>query len=136
MDHHEQHHQHHQKEREEKKKEQKEYERQQEKNLLPTPGGQASFAVLLFQDLAVIPLLLVLGMLTPEHAQSSFDWTSLAKALGMIVALIVGGRLLLRPVLRYVANTRTTWRPWRSDFSANRPCGKRPDDTGPFTRKG
>jgi Kef-type K+ transport system membrane component KefB len=30
-----------------------------EKNLLQTPGGQASFAVLLFQDLAVIPLLLV-----------------------------------------------------------------------------
>src|SRR5439155_742786 len=33
-----------------------------EKNLLPTPGGQASFAVLLFQDLAVIPLLLVVGL--------------------------------------------------------------------------
>src|SRR3954464_5859530 len=31
-----------------------------EKNLLATPGGQASFAVLLFQDLAVVPLLLVL----------------------------------------------------------------------------
>src|SRR3954468_20992768 len=32
-----------------------------EKNLLPTPGGQASFAVLLFQDLAVIPILIVLA---------------------------------------------------------------------------
>src|SRR5216110_2566604 len=47
-----------------------------EKNLLPTPGGQASFAVLLFQDLAMIAL------------------------------LIVAGRLLVRPVLRYVAETR------------------------------
>ena len=33
-----------------------------EKNLLQTPGGQASFAVLLFQDLAVIPLLLVIAV--------------------------------------------------------------------------
>src|SRR5882672_6790001 len=38
----------------------------QEKNLLPTPGGQASFSVLLFQDLAVIPLLLLLGFLGGE----------------------------------------------------------------------
>src|SRR5438477_4875755 len=74
----------------------------QEKNLLPTPGGQASFAVLLFQDLAVIPLLLVLGLLQSNKNNNSLDWAAAAAAVGMIVGLIVAGRLLLRPVLRYI----------------------------------
>jgi monovalent cation:proton antiporter-2 (CPA2) family protein len=72
-----------------------------EKNLLATPGGQASFAVLLFQDLAVIPLLLVLGEMGGEASQ--LNW---AKAIGMIALLIAAGRLLVRPVLRYVAEAR------------------------------
>src|SRR5438445_8580468 len=75
-----------------------------EKNLLPTPGGQASFAVLLFQDLAVIPLLLVVGLVGGEAEM--LKWADAAKALGMIALLIVAGRLLVRPVLRYVAETR------------------------------
>jgi len=78
----------------------------QEKSLLPTPGGQASFSVLLFQDLAVIPLMLLLGLMQSDRSTSGPDWIATASALGMIGALIVGGRLLLRPVLRYVANTR------------------------------
>jgi monovalent cation:proton antiporter-2 (CPA2) family protein len=77
----------------------------QEKNLLPTPGGQASFSVLLFQDMAVIPLILVLGLLSSTNTQNNFEWTALAKAIGSIVLLIVAGRYLLRPVLRYIANT-------------------------------
>src|SRR5947209_16820188 len=75
-----------------------------EKNLLPTPGGQASFAVLLFQDLAVIPLLLVVGLIGGEAEM--LKWADAAKAIGMIALLIVAGRLLVRPVLRYVAETR------------------------------
>jgi monovalent cation:proton antiporter-2 (CPA2) family protein len=78
----------------------------QEKNLLPTPGGQASFAVLLFQDLAVIPMILVLGFMSPGKSTGAFDWLAVASAVGMIAGIIVAGRLLLRPVLRYVANTR------------------------------
>jgi glutathione-regulated potassium-efflux system protein KefB len=77
----------------------------QEKGLLPTPGGQASFSVLLFQDLAVIPLLLFLNFFSVE-AKASFDWTAPAKGIAAIVLVIAGGRLLLRPVLRYIANTR------------------------------
>ena len=77
----------------------------QEKNLLPTPGGQASFSVLLFQDLAVIPLMLVLSMLTPGKGQG-VDFATVGKGLAAIVLVIVAGRTLLRPVLRYVANTR------------------------------
>lgn len=75
-----------------------------ERNLLPTPGGQASFAVLLFQDLAVIPLLLVLAFLGGEA--DTFRWTDAAKAVGFIVALIAAGRVLVRPLLRWVAGTR------------------------------
>jgi monovalent cation:proton antiporter-2 (CPA2) family protein len=74
-----------------------------EKNLLPTPGGQASFAVLLFQDLAVIPILLVVGLLGGEA--QSFRWSDAAKAVGFIVALIAVGRLLVRPALRFMAET-------------------------------
>ena len=78
----------------------------QEKNLLPTPGGQASFAVLLFQDLAVIPLMLVLSLMAPGHAgNEGFDLAAAVRAVGLIVILIVAGRFLLRPLLRYVANT-------------------------------
>jgi monovalent cation:proton antiporter-2 (CPA2) family protein len=76
----------------------------QEKNLLATPGGQASFSVLLFQDLAVIPLLLVVGLLASGKA--SLDWIKVATAVGLIVLIIAGGRFVLRPVLRVIAGTR------------------------------
>jgi monovalent cation:proton antiporter-2 (CPA2) family protein len=76
-----------------------------EKSLLPTPGGQASFSVLLFQDIAVIPLMLILGMLSTTGDAHAFDWRASAKAVGLIAILIVAGRLLLRPLLRYIAQT-------------------------------
>ena len=75
-----------------------------EKNLLPTVGGQKSFAVLLFQDLAVIPLLLAVGFLGGEA--NRFGWGEALKAVGFIAALILAGRVLVRPLLRYVAATR------------------------------
>jgi glutathione-regulated potassium-efflux system protein KefB len=75
----------------------------QEKNLLSSPGGQAGFSVLLFQDLAVIPLLLTVGLLNHE---TTLDWRSAATGIGLIAALFTGGRLLLRPALRYIANAR------------------------------
>jgi monovalent cation:proton antiporter-2 (CPA2) family protein len=75
-----------------------------EKNLLQTPGGQASFAVLLFQDLAVIPLLLAIGVM--GGAAESFESVDLVKAIAMIAAMILAGRVLVRPVLRYVAEAR------------------------------
>jgi voltage-gated potassium channel Kch len=76
-----------------------------EKNLLGTPGGQASFAVLLFQDLAVVPLLIVLGLLSGDGGEE-LSWMGAATALGMIALLIAAGRFLVRPLLRYVAETR------------------------------
>jgi len=76
----------------------------QEKNLLATPGGQAGFSVLLFQDLAVIPLLLGVGLL--GEGKSALDWRAAAAGVGLIAALITGGRFLLRPALRVIAGTR------------------------------
>jgi monovalent cation:proton antiporter-2 (CPA2) family protein len=76
-----------------------------EKKLLGTPGGQASFAVLLFQDLAVVPLLIVLGLLAGDGSDQ-ISWGRAATALGMIALLITAGRFLVRPLLRYIAETR------------------------------
>jgi monovalent cation:proton antiporter-2 (CPA2) family protein len=76
----------------------------QEKHLLATPGGKASFSVLLFQDLAVVPMLLALSLLGEPRA--ALDWGAVAKAVALIVALIAAGRFLLRPLLRYIADAR------------------------------
>jgi monovalent cation:proton antiporter-2 (CPA2) family protein len=76
----------------------------QERNLLATPGGQAGFSVLLFQDLAVIPLLLIVGLLT--EGKSSLDWRAAAAGVGLIATLITGGRFVLRPALRFIAATK------------------------------
>jgi len=79
-----------------------------ERNLLPTPAGHSGFSVLLFQDIAVIPMLAViplLGVSTADEASSGFDWLALLQAIGVIVLIIVGGRYALRPVLRLVAAT-------------------------------
>jgi glutathione-regulated potassium-efflux system ancillary protein KefC len=78
-----------------------------EKNLLPTPAGHSGFSVLLFQDIAVIPMLAVIPLLTTNEADaaSSFDWLALIEALGVIILIVVGGRFLLLPVLRLIAAT-------------------------------
>jgi len=76
----------------------------QEKNLLSTPGGQAGFSVLLFQDLAVIPLLLTVALL--GEGKAALDWRAAAVAVGLIAAVITGGRFLLRPALRTIAETK------------------------------
>ena len=75
-----------------------------ERKLLNTDGGRLSFAVLLFQDIAVIPLMLLLAFLVPGE-RTGIELSTAAKALAVIVVLIVAGRFLLRPILRYVANT-------------------------------
>ncbi len=79
-----------------------------EKNLLSTPAGHSGFSVLLFQDIAVIPMLAViplLGASAVDVATTGFDWVALLEALGVIVLIVVGGRFALRPVLRLIAAT-------------------------------
>jgi len=79
-----------------------------ERGLVKSVPGESAFAVSLFQDLAVIPMLLVLGLMAPgggDAGGTHFGWTEGAIALGLIAAMVLGGRLLLRPVLRLVAGT-------------------------------
>jgi len=79
-----------------------------ERNLLPTPAGHSGFSVLLFQDIAVIPMLAViplLGVASVDEANSGFDWLALLQAIGVIALIVVGGRFALRPVLRLIAAT-------------------------------
>ncbi len=77
-----------------------------ERNLLGAPVGRTAFGILLFQDIAAIPLLAVVPLLAArdgEHTGS--DTGGLLLALSAIFAVIVIGRFLTRPVLRLLART-------------------------------
>jgi glutathione-regulated potassium-efflux system ancillary protein KefC len=77
-----------------------------ERNLLPTPLGQAGFAILLFQDIAAIPMIAlvpVLGVAT--GAAPGGHWLAALKVVAVLAALVLAGRYLVRPVLRMIART-------------------------------
>ena len=76
-----------------------------EKKQLTTTHGRAAFAILLFQDLAVIPLIAILPMFGAV-AGEGFGLGNFAIAFATIGGLIIGGHYLLRPVLRIAARTR------------------------------
>ncbi|BBM01339.1 potassium transporter [Microbulbifer sp. GL-2] len=81
-----------------------------EKGLLKTQGGRSAFAVLLFQDIAVIPILALLPLLagTPAeaHASGLSGWQYAAAVIGTIAAFAIAGRYLLGPLLRLVAGSQ------------------------------
>jgi monovalent cation:proton antiporter-2 (CPA2) family protein len=86
-----------------------------EKGLLTSKGGQTSFSVLLFQDLAVIPILAILPLLavsggavlaSPAHAGDIAPWQRALLVVGVVTAIVAGGRFLIRPVFRYLARVR------------------------------
>ena len=77
-----------------------------ERGALATQGGQAGFAILLFQDLAVIPMLAVLPLLGTAGGWSGFTWQGLGFAVAAIVGTLVLGHFLARPVFRHIARTR------------------------------
>jgi len=77
-----------------------------ERGALGTQGGQASFAILLFQDLAVIPMLAILPLLGTEGGWSGFSWQGVGFALAVIVGTLVLGHFIARPVFRHIARTR------------------------------
>ena len=76
-----------------------------EKKMLSSPGGQASFATLLFQDLSVIPLFMLLALIAPDTTESAFDLWAVGKAIGVIAAIIFASRIVLRPMMRIIAQT-------------------------------
>jgi CPA2 family monovalent cation:H+ antiporter-2 len=89
----------------------------QEKGWMRTRGGEGAFAVLLFQDIAVIPMLALFPLLAPgggaapdaEHANLVAGlpaWGRTLAVLAAVAAIVLGGRLLLRPAFRIIAGTR------------------------------
>lgn len=92
-----------------------------EKGLMKSDGGQASFSVLLFQDIAFIPMLAIIPLLAiPETAQLTAGsteehghtlslveglngWQTMLVTVGAIGTVILGGNYLTRPIFRFVA---------------------------------
>ena len=83
-----------------------------ERNLMPTSSGQAGFSILLFQDVAAIPILALLPLLAVSsmangavapvnHAQEAI------KIVAVIGGIVLGGRLAVRPVFRWIAASKT-----------------------------
>jgi len=80
-----------------------------ERNLGRTTAGQSVLSVALLQDIAAIPVLAlvpVIALSGAGHGDDSSGWEAL-KALGVMAAIILGGRLALRPALRWIARSRT-----------------------------
>ena len=82
-----------------------------EKNLLQTRAGNSAFSILLFQDIAVIPMIAVLPFLAvaavaTESSAVSLKLMTVLKTAGIIIAAIFVGRLATRPLLRIVAATK------------------------------
>jgi glutathione-regulated potassium-efflux system ancillary protein KefC/glutathione-regulated potassium-efflux system protein KefB len=74
-----------------------------ERGELSSPSGRRAFAILLFQDLAVIPLIALLPLLAPEKTGAANAWALAGKGLAAIVLVIVVSRVLVRPLLKVVA---------------------------------
>ena len=77
-----------------------------EKNQLSTPAGHSVFSILLFQDIAVIPMLALIPVLGSSMGQSSEPLLETLKVAGVIGFIIIGGHFLTRPIFRFIAATR------------------------------
>jgi glutathione-regulated potassium-efflux system ancillary protein KefC len=77
-----------------------------ERGALGTQGGQATFAILLFQDLAVIPMLAALPLLGESGGWSGFSWQGVVFAVAVVVGTLVLGHFIARPIFRHIARTR------------------------------
>ena len=86
-----------------------------ERNLMATRSGQGVLSVALLQDIAAIPILALVPLLAidgqstgaADAAAPGSGWLAAGKALGVIAAIVLGGRLLLRPALRWIARSDT-----------------------------
>jgi CPA2 family monovalent cation:H+ antiporter-2/glutathione-regulated potassium-efflux system ancillary protein KefC len=90
----------------------------EEKGWLKSTPGQSSFSVLLFQDIAVIPMLALLPLLAVAGAGHDGDahhgggldhlpgWLQGVVILSVIAAIVIAGRYLMRPIFRFIAAAR------------------------------
>ena len=90
-----------------------------EKSLMQTAGGRSAFAVLLTQDIAVIPMIALMPLLAPramalaeeDHGGAAFmhslpGWAAALVTLGAVAGVILIGQYLIRPAFRYVYSAR------------------------------
>ncbi len=83
-----------------------------EKGLMKTPGGQTSFGILLLQDLAVIPIISLMPLLAiasiPSAGEAGGDSTLIKVFVPLVAvaALIVAGRYVVKPIFRFIAQSR------------------------------
>lgn len=87
-----------------------------EKGWLQTTAGQSSFSVLLFQDIAVIPMMAIFPLLAVSTAKPLAEnhnfvshlsgWQHALLIMTAISLIVVGARFLLRPVFRFIAGTK------------------------------
>jgi glutathione-regulated potassium-efflux system ancillary protein KefC len=79
-----------------------------DRNLMSTTSGSSTLSVLLLQDVAAIPVLALLPLLAVAGASTEGSgWMAGLKAVGVIAAIVLGGRLLLRPALRWIARSES-----------------------------
>ncbi len=84
-----------------------------ERGLLKTSAGRSSFAVLLFQDISIIPMLALLPLLAalpaPTEESTAFAalpaWGRTTVVLAVVAAIVLAGRYLMQPLFRWVAGT-------------------------------
>ena len=81
-----------------------------ERNMMATTAGESILSVSLLQDIATIPILALVPFLVMGSGHEAADasgWLGPVKAIGTIAIVILGGRLLLRPMLRWIALSDT-----------------------------
>ncbi|WP_026440394.1 monovalent cation:proton antiporter-2 (CPA2) family protein [Acidocella facilis] len=76
-----------------------------ERNLLPTIPGRDAFAVLLFQDMAAIPVLALLPILA-GGGSAHFSWIAVARGAAVVAGILAGGYLLVPYLFRMVASAK------------------------------
>lgn len=77
-----------------------------DKGMSDTMVGKLSFSTLLFQDIAVIPVLALVPFIGMEASTGEGGLLGAARVLGVLILIVVGGRYLLRPIFRFIASTR------------------------------
>ena len=77
-----------------------------ERDLLNSEAGRDGFAVLLFQDLAFIPLVALVPLLGGDRPHQ-VPWLDVLRGAAAIAAILVGGRFLMRPAFRAIGGART-----------------------------
>ena len=78
-----------------------------ERDLMTTRAGRDAFAVLLFQDLAFIPLVALVPLLASKSVPDHVPWYDVARAAVAIAVILIGGRFLLRPLFRAIGGAKT-----------------------------